>query len=542
MHGGPYSSGSSTNEPTHRASAAARDSRARRRPAGVGQAAAQFFHHAARALGAVGVRRQRALRSRRASPVRGLADRGPRPRGSRPPAERPADAAALACRCPASSAAGPSRPRATLGARGPAPRRRRPCRFGPIAEPAAVALRLLALAPWPSPFRSPSASSMSPCASSKPFSPFMPSAFSCFCISARRLRSAPLALLQRRHWPDRPGRSGRVAAERLALIVAERVVAQRLLVAQQLVEFVELLAHFAARRVGLGVAGAPHVLEHVLQFVEHRLGVLARAVARHVLDAVEHRLEVLLRQSGVGVVRRARRPAWRGRAYSARRPRAIPASGLRISSSLAPRCSASRSFCSAARKSRCACEASPSSSLQRHRPQQIGDREQVGVAVRVGEPRCAGAQAEIDAGRRLRTVRARSSARRSPWRRAAVRGRGRGSSARRCSTSARASGLWNSALRQRERRRRAGADLAGDAGRLERHDDLGAGPRVFGEVAGRARFAGSVGRARQPQRQLRRRDRARAAAARRRPAWRTRPRRRRFHSGRRANNAASASR
>ena len=104
----------------------------------------------------------------------------------------------------------------------------------------------------------------------------------------------PLALLERR-----TGRIalalGRVAAELFALVLAERVVTQRLLVAQELAELVHLLAHFAARLVLLGVGGAAHVLEHVLHFVEHRFGVLARAVARHVLHAVEHRLEILLR-------------------------------------------------------------------------------------------------------------------------------------------------------------------------------------------------------------------------------------------------------
>ncbi len=134
----------------------------------------------------------------------------------------------------------------------------------------------------------------------------MPSAFSRCCNSARRSRERPLALVERRLGLVALA-LGRVAAELLALILAERVVAQRLLVAQELAELVDLLAHFAARLVLLGVLGAAHVLEHVLHFVEHRLGVLARAVARHVFHAVEHRLEILLRQLGVGVVLLLRR-------------------------------------------------------------------------------------------------------------------------------------------------------------------------------------------------------------------------------------------
>ena len=95
-------------------------------------------------------------------------------------------------------------------------------------------------------------------------------------------------------------------ARAVALIAAEGVVAQRLLVAQQLFEFADLLLHLALARALLAVAGAAHVLEHLLHLVEHRLGVLARAVAGGVLHLVEQlveilRLKVLVLGVGVGL-------------------------------------------------------------------------------------------------------------------------------------------------------------------------------------------------------------------------------------------------
>ena len=79
----------------------------------------------------------------------------------------------------------------------------------------------------------------------------------------------------------------------LALVAAEGVVAQRLLVVQKLPEIVQLLAHRAVGRAFFGLARAAHVLEHLLHLIEHRLGLVARFVARQLLHAVHQLVEIL---------------------------------------------------------------------------------------------------------------------------------------------------------------------------------------------------------------------------------------------------------
>ena len=71
---------------------------------------------------------------------------------------------------------------------------------------------------------------------------------------------------------------------------------------------------------------------------------------------------------------------------------------LAISSGEAPRFSASRSAFCAARRSRSACDASPSSISQRHVPEEIGDRDEVRVGAGPAQRGVDEAQAKIDAG------------------------------------------------------------------------------------------------------------------------------------------------
>ena len=82
---------------------------------------------------------------------------------------------------------------------------------------------------------------------------------------------------------------------------------------------------------------------------------------------------------------------------------------------------------------------------------------------------------------------------------------------RRCSTSARASGLWKTSLRQRHFDRLALAGLARDADCAQPHRHLCARPRVLGEVDGRMPVADAIRGRRQLQGRLgRRRQRARS--------------------------------
>ena len=86
----------------------------------------------------------------------------------------------------------------------------------------------------------------------------------------------------------------------LALAFAESLISQLLLLARQLVEFVERFAHLARGGILLIAAlGSLQVLQNVLQLVEHALRFGHRAVFRHVLEPVEHRLEILRRHRAV---------------------------------------------------------------------------------------------------------------------------------------------------------------------------------------------------------------------------------------------------
>ena len=94
----------------------------------------------------------------------------------------------------------------------------------------------------------------------------------------------------------------RLIAALLLFFVAEGVIAQLLLVAGHLVEFVQRLVHLAGHGVRAPLAlGGPQIFEQVLQLLHHLLGFGHLPVAHHLLDAVEHGLEIL-RGDGAGIV------------------------------------------------------------------------------------------------------------------------------------------------------------------------------------------------------------------------------------------------
>ena len=150
----------------------------------IGEAAAQLLEHASGALGSPPM----SLSEPSSRPI--LPSR-PRPSGSSPCARRDLAAgrisalAVLALLGPSASAC-PARPRASASSARPcastaAPLPLLPSGLGRFARPDRPDRLCL---------RSPSASFMSFCASSKPFSPFIPRLFSIRCSSARRSRSA----------------------------------------------------------------------------------------------------------------------------------------------------------------------------------------------------------------------------------------------------------------------------------------------------------------------------------------------------------------
>ena len=157
-------------------------------PVWIGEATAQLFDDAARALGHASHLPERSFvpavvafsptaerivagalaRPHAARRIPALAVRGPDP-----------GPGSFASACPA-------RPLAAPRGRGPAHRPPRPSALRSFS----LGATLIARSPPCSPLRSPSASFMSFSASSNPFSPFMPKLFSMRCSSAERSRSA----------------------------------------------------------------------------------------------------------------------------------------------------------------------------------------------------------------------------------------------------------------------------------------------------------------------------------------------------------------
>jgi hypothetical protein len=88
------------------------------------------------------------------------------------------------------------------------------------------------------------------------------------------------------------------------LAVAEGFVAQLLLVAGEIVEFVHLPAHLPRHRIGHPVVRARRleVVEEVLQLLEHALGLGHVAAAHGLLHLVEHAVEIARRDRALGLV------------------------------------------------------------------------------------------------------------------------------------------------------------------------------------------------------------------------------------------------
>ena len=314
-----------------------------------------------------------------------------------------------------------------------------------------------------------------------------------------------VALARRRHLVARS------LARAVALVAAERIVAQRLLIAQELLEFAELLAHLAFGWALLAFAGAPHVLEHFLHLVEHGLGVFARAVAGGVLHAIEElveilRLQVLIVRVGAGlrVARHFAHEALRRLAQLFHQLADFLVAGAalkRFAQGLLGGAQVAFGLRSVA-----------IFNLLRHRPEQGGDVDEVGVAVGVLKRGVGLLQAEIDVRRRVEQFR---RDREAGQRRLDALGRivGVENEVAALFDERARQGIVEGSLRQRHLDRPALAGLARNAGRAQRHRHPRARPRMLGEVDRGARFADAVSGRRQLEGRLRRRGkRARGGA------------------------------
>ena len=280
------------------------------------------------------------------------------------------------------------------------------------------------------------------------------------------------------------------------LVAAECVVAQRLLVAHQLAEFVNLFPKLALGRTFLFAFGALHVLEHVLHLVEHRLGLFPRAVASGLVELVQQlveALDLLIRLLGrllavaFGLLRHFGGEAFGGFAQVLHQP-----ADLVVARAALQRLAQGLLGCAqvALRLGGIALL-----DLERHRPEELRDVQKIGVGACAIERGPRLLEAEIDARRSFEQLRRHGEAGQcgvDPLGRM-VRIQDEVASLLDQRAGER---IAERPLRQGHLGRRALAGLARDAGRAECHRDFGAGPRVLGEVEGRMGLACPVGGAR----------------------------------------------
>ena len=212
----------------------------------------------------------------------------------------------------------------------------------------------------------------------------------------------------------------------IALVAAEGVVAQRLLVAQKLPELVHLLAHRPVGGALLGLARAAHVLEHLLQLIEHGLGLVARAVARRLLHAV-HQLVEILRLLVRVLLALLAVPLGVPRHFAGEAPGRLPQvlhqlPDLVIARAALQRLS-QRLFGGA--QIALGLRGVAVLDLLGHRPEKRRDVEEVGVGARGGERGLRLLQPEIDVGGRVEQLRRDAQARQRRRRRAFAHGRDR---------------------------------------------------------------------------------------------------------------------
>ena len=295
----------------------------------------------------------------------------------------------------------------------------------------------------------------------------------------------------------------RPSARAVLLVAAERVVAQLLLVAQQLLEFADLLAHLAVGRALLAFAGAAHVFEHLLHLVEHGLRIFARAVAGGVLHLVEQlveilRLKVLVLGVGVGlrVAGHLAHEALGGLAQLLHQ----------LADFLVARAALKRFAQGLLGGAQVALGLRGVAVLEllRHRPQERGDVQEIGVAAGVLERGLGLLEPEIDIGRGVEQLRRDSEAgqRRFDllWRMVRVENEVAALLDERAGQR-----IVEDSLRQRHFDRRALAGLARNADGAEPHRHFRARPRVLGEIDGRMPVADAIGGRRQLQGRLGRR-------------------------------------
>ncbi len=296
---------------------------------------------------------------------------------------------------------------------------------------------------------------------------------------------------------------GRGVTLALALIAAKGFVAQGLLVAHQLIEFAHFPAQFLLRRA-CAPSGALHVFEQVLQLIEHGLRLRFLAGAGCVLHLVEQFIEILGRQIlrilillVVRALREFAREFFGRRAQFLHQFADFLVAGAAIER-LAQLLLGGAQIALGLRGVAVL-------DLQRHRPKEIGDADEVLIIARVGKMRLREFEAEID----------RRGGAENFWRDQHRVERG---------GDARAIGVGieheiaplldqgarqrivEASLRQGQRDRLARPCLAGKVMRGENHRHMGAGPWMFGQIARRLRLADAIGAAGQLQRHLRRFD------------------------------------
>src|SRR5579863_4102591 len=305
-----------------------------------------------------------------------------------------------------------------------------------------------------------------------------------------------------------------------ALILAERVVAQLLLIAEQAIEVAELAAHFALR-LAAAAPRAPQVFVHILPLLEPRLGFGLVAAASAVLTAVEHALQIFfIERRCVGILVLALRILRFFREFAGeilgRRSQFLHQFANLIIARAALQRLAEPLLGGA--KIALGLRGVAILDLQGHRPKQIRNADEIGVRARL-----------LEAGlRRIEPeVHARTDAKELRRDEQGVE-RGRDAAAVVIGIKVQVAALLDqglgeriaeSPLRQRHFDGLARSFFAGDIGRAQRHHHFGAGPGVLGKIARRLGFAGSRDARRQLQSHAGRLDQ-RASGGRLAVAWR----------------------
>ena len=298
-----------------------------------------------------------------------------------------------------------------------------------------------------------------------------------------------------------------VAPHVLALL--EGLVAQLLLLADHVAQFVERRHHVVVALVALR-ARARHlqVLEHRLQFFQQPARGLLVAGARQVLQPVEHALEIALAEHAGIAVERARELLRILPHLLRQRLQVLVHGGAQLIHQLFQLFVAGAAFERLAQRVLRLAQRQFGLAdiavleLHRHVPHARHHLAQLVVALGVGQVEIDRAQAEIDGGL------GREFFRRDGERVERGQHQRLGVGIEREDAALLDQGarhrLDEDALRKLQLGRLAAALVAGLVARHQRHRDLGAGPRMLGEVARGLRRAAAGARLRQREREFRR--------------------------------------